>query len=603
MNTLPATRTDDAATLWRACAQLIAGAPRLRIGRRSAGGRLVYEARHERALTDVRPLSPAAVMVYGPDGCCATLCLDLDVGRGGTDAVARDVAHLERTLTAAGARWIADRSSSGGVHLYVPLLERLPYDQARSIVEALSADAPTLDPSPHRSLRSGCIRVPGAAHRDGGHQQLLTPLAAAYDTLRRRNAPEVVQALTALVGAHAGAWRTEETTTVASTAGDDTAGAHASRGALGHRLRTIAETGLYDTARYASASEARQAVIAGAVRAGWQLTDVATRLADGRWPGLASLYARYSPNQRHRALARDWRSASTWLTERANDPASNLVRRSHTSASETQRGPLPAAPDVDEHGFIRTWRTALRLTEHHRLPGRGNHLARFLLRALGEAAHKTGSRYVAFGTRALAVATGTEHSSVAAVLRRLSDEPDGWIDRIEPARGENADLYELRLPVDLQGRVPRWDRGRAHALRPAFRELGHVAAFVFETIEAGRAATVLDAARAAGVSRSAAHDAVEALHAHGLVDRTHDGLAARPDRLLIVAEQLGVLEVVAAQLRRHRLERARWRAFLERHDADAHDDVPADDDAERWWWPPDDDVGWTLTDTAAHQAA
>jgi len=584
------------AELWRATAGLIAGAPRLRIGRRTAGGRLVYEARHERPLTDVRPASPAAVMVYGADGCCTTLCLDLDVSRGGHDAVRRDQRHLQTLLGRAGARWLVDRSPSGGLHIYVPLSERLPYERARSIVEALAATAPTLDPSPHRSLRSGCIRVPGSTHRDGAYQQLVTALPAAYDTLRRRNLPSVVSALEAMVDAQTAPWRTcsAPAATDASTA--PWAPEDARVGALSARLRAIAQNGVYDAARYPSASEARQAVIAGAARAGWQLADVAVRLADGRWPGLAAMYARYSPGQRHRALARDWRAALRCVaSDRAPDQGPSSVRRSHTSTSETQGGALPAVSSHDEHGFIRTWRTALRLTEVHRLPGRQNHLARFILRALGEAAHKSGSRYVAFGTRSLAVATGTEHSSVAAVLRRLAEEPDGWIDLVEPARGERADLYELRLPRDLQERVPRWDRGLAHALRPAFRELGHVAAFVFEAIEAGRADSVLSAARAAGVSRSAAHEAVETLHAHGLIVRAPTGWVARPDRLLVVAEQLGVLDVVAAQIRRHRKERGRWHAFLERHTGVDVDSTEETVEA-TWWWPPDDDVGWTLVD-------
>lgn len=590
----------DPAELWRATARLIAGTPRLRIGRRTSHGRLVYEARHERPLSDVRPLSPAAVLIYGPDGCCATICLDLDASRGGPTAVERDIRTVQQVLARAGARWIVDRSPSGGRHIYLPLADRLPYERARAVVEALAALAPTLDPSPHRSVRSGCIRVPGAAHRDGGHQDLITALPIAYDTLRRRNAPGVVAALEAQLDAQNNAWRAHHVLAGNESPEASTTVANGRAGALSARLRAIAEAGIYDPARYGSPSEARQAVVAGAVRARWQLADVAARIGDGRWPGLASMYARYQPNARHGALARDWHAAQAHLIEQSPDQGrrdrQTSVRRSHTSASQSQGGAPPAVlADADEHGFIRTWRTALRLTEQHRLPGRKNHLARFVLRALGEAAHKSGSRYVAFGTRSLAVATGTEHSSVAAVLRRLAEVPDGWIDLVEPARGERADLYELRLPSDLEGRVPKWDRGKAHALRPVFRELGHVAAFVFEAIEAGRANNVMDVAARAGISRSAAHEAVDSLHAHGLVDRSPVGLIARPERLLRVAERLGVLEAVTAQIRRHRHERARWHAYLERYDAP--DAAALDLDEESWWWPPDDDVGWTLLDT------
>jgi len=56
----------------------------------------------------------------------------------------------------------------------------------------------------------------------------------------------------------------------------------------------IAHTGVYDSARYGSPSQARQAVITAAVWAGMSMVDVLARVSDGRWRGLASFYARYS---------------------------------------------------------------------------------------------------------------------------------------------------------------------------------------------------------------------------------------------------------------------------------------------------------------------
>ena len=59
----------------------------------------------------------------------------------------------------------------------------------------------------------------------------------------------------------------------------------------------IATTGLYDTGRYRSPSEARQAVLAAAVSAGLTLPQVLTRIDTGVWPGLASFYTRYRHRQ------------------------------------------------------------------------------------------------------------------------------------------------------------------------------------------------------------------------------------------------------------------------------------------------------------------
>ncbi|MFS0701120.1 MarR family transcriptional regulator, partial [Cellulomonas sp. 179-A 4D5 NHS] len=183
----------------------------------------------------------------------------------------------------------------------------------------------------------------------------------------------------------------------------------------------------------------------------------------------------------------------------------------------------------------------------------------------------------------------------------LADEPGGWIDLIEPARGERADLYALIIPTDLAGTAAdlRWDRGHAHALRPAFRELGHAAAFVFEAVEAGRATTITTLVPVTGLHRDTVARAVEVLAAHGLLERSPTGLSAQPGRLRAVAELLGTLDAVIAQLRRYVRDRELWRAYLTRHDPEQRE--PAPGDVEDYWWPPDDET-WTLTHALHHVA-
>lgn len=602
--------TGDPRAEWAACAPLLAGIARVRLGRRRAEG-VEYRDRDERPLTATLPSAPAAVRVYGHDGACAALCFDLDASKGGAQAVARDAAGLERWLAECGARVVTDISPSGGRHVYVPLAERLDYTTARELVEALATHFPTLDPGPHRSLTTGCIRVPGSAHARGGHQALTMSLNAAYDVLRRRNGADVVQAMRVRLTREIAAWRAAAQAPVLSPTAADHATAdlgvaagRRGRGELSARLVRIAREGVYDTARYATASEARQAVIAGAARAGWRLTDVAARLADGRWPGLAALYARYAPHQRHGALARDWRAADRLISGTANEPATDRrndhVHRSNTSAQESQGG---ASTAFDEHAYIRTWRAAVRTYEQHRLPGRAGYTLRFVLRALGEMAHRTGSRYLAVGTRSLAVACGVDHSTVSVALHALTAA--GWCDRLEAGRGEHADLYALTLPHDLQDTAGtlRWDAGKIHALRPAFRELGHVTALVFEAVETGRARSITALVTVTGISRRAVHEAVDILSAWALLERTSHGLVARPEALSRVAEQLGALDAVTTQLRRYARQRAAWRAYLARHEPDAE---PRDiDDVETWWWPPDDaaDPSWTLVGAVTPQAA
>ena len=575
---------DAASEAWSACAPLIAGVAKIRIGVRKANGRIEYRSRDERPLISARPVQPAAVRVYGPDGCCSTLCLDLDVSRGGLDAVNADKARLVEWLHRRGARIVADRSPTGGRHIYVPLAGRVPYITARETVEALAVMFPTIDAGPHRSLKTGCIRPPGATHKSGGFQELTMSLAASYEFLRRRNKPEILAEIRSHLGAEIAAVRGAQTPQEPLAPVVDGGGRP-----LSDRLRVIAEKGVFSE-RYQSPSEARQAVITGAVAAGWTLADVAIRLHDGRWPGLSGMYARYSPAQQHVSLGNDWHKAQQFISadreKRGLTSRNTHVRKSHTSLRGHRGGPIGgvSSQGLAEHQLIRTWRAALRVTELARFPGRKGHLERMVLRALGEAAHKTGSRYVAFGDRALAVATGAHYSSVAAVLRGLAGDPDGWITLVEHARGELADLYELTIPRSLEETAPglRFDKGKAHALRPAFRALGHVAAFTFEAIETGRASTVTTLVSATGMCRSAVSEAVDVLVAHGLVDRDPGVLVAHPERLLAVAELLGVLDLVTCQLRRYAVERAAWRRYLSRNDPYAGEPV------EDYWWPPGD---------------
>ncbi|MET4224530.1 DNA-binding MarR family transcriptional regulator [Oerskovia enterophila] len=569
----------------------------MRIGRPRRAG-IEYRGRDERPLTRALPSSPAAVRIYGDDGTCRALCLDLDVAPGGRALVDADALRLATWLTDAGARIVTDISPSGGRHIYVPLARPIEYRTAREIVEALATMYPSLDASPHRSLRSGCIRTPGAAHKAGGHQQLTMTLSAAVDVLMRGNSPRTLERIRAALTEEIAAWRVSQDV---EEPGDVLEGQPQTRvHGLGSRLTRIARDGIYDASRYPSDSEARQAVLAGAARARWTLADVAVRLEDGRWPGLAGLYARYSPNHRRKALTRDWHRAQALVGHHTAEPAppsgNDTVHRSNTSAQESQGGTPPPQVREDEHGFIRTWRAALRISEQAAFPGRRWYGARFLLRALGEAAHKAGTRYIAFGTRSLAVSTGLDHSTVSVLLHQLTAA--GWIDRVEEARGENADLYALTLPQTIAETAPglRWDKGKAHALRPAFRELGHVPALVFEAVEQDLAHTVSDLVTSTGISRRAVHDAVDLLIAWGLLERTAAGLLPHAGILLQVAEHLGVLEAIAAQLRRYATQRATWQNYLARHDDNAN---PREITDAEWWWPPDDAAAnWTLVDVA-----
>ena len=135
---------------------------------------------------------------------------------------------------------------------------------------------------------------------------------------------------------------------------------------------------------------------------------------------------------------------------------------------------------------------------------------------------ENGSRYVAFGTRSLSVATGLDHTTVAAHLRALREEDDPLIDLIENDRGLQGDLYQLRIPDEVTARAGRigWKAGKLHALRPVFRELGHPAAFVYDALEhtRGRPERSFDLVTRTGLSRTVVYEELETLAAWHLVE-------------------------------------------------------------------------------------
>jgi len=557
---LPRVATGDprntAATAWRALAPLIAGDKRVRLSR--DGGKS-YPERHVRVLTGTLPSVPAAVAITGRDGMVATLCLDLDVSRGD---VQRDAGGLKQLLGHCGLRWIEDDSPGGGVHIYVPLAQRVDFTGARVVVEALSRRFPSIDPGPHQSAKTGCIRVPGSPWKKGGHQRLTQSLGEAYDVARRRNPPAAYDALRRQLQNEINAQRSERVPLVAATPGRAPQGS-----VLRAEAERIARHGLFDSGKYRSPSEARQAVLAAAAGKGWALTDVQQRMLTGVWPGLAALYAKYNAASRAKTIAREWHRATDYCAkQQAQHGGTNTLRKYDTSQPNTQGGPRGSA---SEHEFLRSWETGLRVFErthfHNTREGIGQ---RLLLRALLEAAHKKGSRFVEFGVRAYAVATATHPGTVARQLRALATAQSTALIRLAgEGRGKQADLYELRIPDELQAVTEEssWRAGRIHALRPVFRELGPVAALVYEALERSTdPLNSLQTAHEAGLSPTSTYEALETLAAWNLVERGPAGWTiVESTSLRALADYFGVLEDVAAQIGHYRRQRATWHAWLD----------------------------------------
>jgi DNA-binding transcriptional ArsR family regulator len=551
------------------------------------------------------------VRIFGKDGTCAAIFLDFDTSVAGLDWVQADVRAVQSWLHSVGARWIEDYSPNGGRHVYVPLAQRVTFSEARDLVEALGTRYRTLDKTPHQNLLHGCMRTPGSPHKRGGYQELAMSLSMAYDIARRPNNATVWAAMTKDLGAEikaVRALRLQETFTPETS---DAPVLEQPVGRMSRAMQVLAQTGLYDSNRYASDSDARQAVILSAAAAGLQLVDVERRILQGTWPGLASFYARYAARHRLTSLRRDWMSALSYLSKKPTktEPNDN-VRSSTTSQPNTQAAGIKGLhatsnPDA-EHRHIRTWRSALRIREVTYQESRAGMARRMVLRALGEAAHMTASCFIEFGVRSIAVATGLDHTTVGLHLRELRAEKDPLVTLVEEARGTKGDLYMLTVPEELKSAAEdaTWQKGKIHALRPVFRELGLPAAFVYEALEHSPDMQTSDIVRVTRLSRSAVHEALEVLAAWNLVAR--DGSRAwsvvAATSLKQLAEQFGVLEVVAAQIQRYRDDRIIWREWLAKKIVTVAELLSPDEDYpwETFEGPPDE---WTLSDMAYRRLA
>jgi len=604
-----------AQTAWEALAPRMAGrervtrVPLVRLSR--DGGRTYPDdswkpqrlRKREVAVPHRLPSQPAAIRVYDElTGCASFFAMDLDVGKslgdGGRLAVDRDYAHITALLTEAGiTAWFSDQSPAGGRHIYVPLADPLPLWAAAEAATALHHRFPTLDPAPMRAIDSGCIRVPGSWHksrggRARGHQLLDQDLEHAVAALDHPCPAEAWSRFTALVHALPLIQPAEALPPV--PAADPLHREWATEPRRAHHrdvptdYLTIARTGTYPAQRYPSPSHARMAVVGAAVRAGLAFVDVARRVDDGTWAGLRQMYAAQGRSERRwrRLLAYEYGKArESWDTgprphHRAPGRGVRNVRPSITSRTPTRAGTGAEGLNGGEtSAFVRSWLACVDL-----LYGEGALSRRALLYGLADAAGKSGSIVVEFGTRALAVATGLDAGSVSRLLRMLVAEPDDrrLLDLVSPARGVLADRYTLRIPEEHLDYVDRrsWRRGKVYGIRPVFEALGRPAAFVYAALEHFDASARRDPdapaafsgraiAERAGLSEAVTLEALAAMHAHGMVEavpgRTggRNGWRLGQADLGRLAEAWGVVESIRDKLDRYKAQRMAWHAWLQ----------------------------------------
>jgi hypothetical protein len=588
-----------AAQAWAALALLIAGSEYMRFATRA--GKYPRPSNAPR-ITKSLPGRPAAVMIHGSDGSVATLCLDLDTSKAAQTIVDADAAAISELLTACGLRYVADHSPSGGRHIYVPLTTRLAHEVAREIVEALATRFLSLDPSPHQNISEGCIRTPGSPHKSGdGYQVLDTPLSQAYDVMRLRNPDMAVAALQRSLAASIHQVRSRRTAQGKAAAAAASAPLRVNTAGLTRRLtqkgsllRQIALTGIYDTARYPSASEARMAVLTHLANFPITLPEIRDRMATD-FIGLAALYT----GERHidRLLAYEWAKA---LGVVGKNPPSRTAGAgtspkydtepalTHGGADQTPRSSVSVMHEINDLENVLYAVLDQRLANS----GREGITLRMLLRAVIGFARKKETLVLDVGCRSFALDMGKHHGTIARLLPRLEMLTEGLVERIKRGRGKGADVYLLTLPEQWRSTADAlsWRKGKIYGIRPVFRALGDVAALVYENIERARIApNAAEIVRSTGIGRTAVDQALMTMAELSMIERRRGTWEiVHTTNLAQIAEWLGAQDEYEGQLRLVRAQRLDWHARLERHQQPAiHEEDLYDKEKDEWdpWDP------------------
>jgi hypothetical protein len=591
--------TDSADLLWRVFAGKIAGRPRYR-SLNAAGD---YHPRNERVLSDTSPARPAAVMIYSEIGTASTICLDFDAKHA---SMVQDLEDCQSWLDSLDVLYVVDRSVSGGHHVYVPLAEALDCQLARFLVEQLGTWWDSLDPSPHRVAKHGCIRVPGSRHKNGGYQELVTDFDHAATIFEIRNSAEVVAllleaALPLQVDSHSDI---SPSVGPAPAAPEVPTASSYGTSPKYHRTKSLARAiadGASYEGLYSSPSEARMAAMCSLVASGWTDEQIYTGLINGQLPGLAALYQKYqNQGSRQTRIDAEISKARNFAEKQGYPLRKGPVRKSHINDTINSRG-------GDTHGEIRRMRALLDLFDLRLAKQRSGIYLRFLLRALFEFSHKTGKTRVAVGCRALAVAMGVDHSTVARRLKDLAALPDSPVTKVKSGHGLEADEYELSLaPADaLVANDRRLAAGKIYSIRPVFRALGPVAALAYESIEKTPHQSRQAIARTTGLSGTAVYDALRTMAELGMIELVHgEWRIVKSANLRLLADMMGVFDEISAQISLYRAQRQTWHKTLASRPTSSLYIAPLteheiyDHEMNEYWVPPDDYPDRSLVDIA-----
>ena len=539
--------------------------PLVRVADVDAYGTVVNTYTRRARTAGARPDAPWAVYLTDQTGGFRLLAFDFDAAKGDPAA---DAATLCGWVEHAGLPHLLTRSGpTGGRHVWLALAEAVDAGTVDTLARLVRARLPSLDIAPLSNPVTGCVRPPGAPHRDGGSSTVLTGDLSALTV------PTVAAAdVTRLVEVLADGQRPDPVAPLdpAAPLPTDRAGRLYLPG-VRRQLPAGSAQALQADAAAVDANRVLCRVLNGAATARWRCADIAGLVA--HCPGLEHVRSQgqgpgqprrvRSPAESRAVLARQWDRAVRWVA--THPRASNLE-------DPTFEPRAAALADVVEQTQTRADAAV------GRWAGPGGPADRRVLDALCVLVLHAVSTVVEADIRRLGLVCGIGRETARTALLRLAR--DGWVTRHAPAEGPRAASWILSEQLSTASHVPsrsqaaprppgtgsaerdRWLtllRSRlgaaAHAVFTPVGGLGHATGQLYATLTTQPASTG-QLAQQLGTFPEDTGIRLGLLRVARLARRTSKGWSVvRADRRDAAAVRLGVAGRLADRARRYTLER------------------------------------------------
>lgn len=560
---------------------------RVRVADVDAYGQIINEYTSTAPISGEQPATPWAIYLAGTDKQYRLICFDLDASKGNPTY---DAGKLTMWLRDLAIPYLVTQSGpSGGRHVWIGLSAPVAAPTIHAIARLAKQELRSLDLSPLGSPTHGCVRPPGAPHRDGGESFIIEGDVGVltFPTVDGTDVDALMQYLIELTGG----FREPRQPVRAKNVDLDSQGhPYLSFGTrkLSQTSRNVVINGRPGT----DASAVLASALTRCAHAGMRLSDVlaiaptspAFTHAYTARAGAASRRPRQD-RQTQALMERQWAKAVEWVATSpkaftGDDPTfddraahvTNLVEQLQTRAdaspgrwSRSGAGPMQSA-------------------------GTGRYTDRLALDGVCLLALRAVSATVEVSDRTLALLVGVGRETARTALLRLQE--DGWILRAAVSDGPHASKWQLR-ELSTDGAV--WNRSQVSpppALpAPAFRNLwitaltrkitatthdvfaapgglGRTAGRLFAQLESSHLQSLGDLSSRVGIPPQLTKRYLQRLEHCGLAFSAGLYWQSSPtDARTAVADSLGVNGYLDERKHRYAIERqawAWWQAELQR---------------------------------------